>query len=163
MVDKTEKVMRERLTAEQQDLIRLGHKNPFYQYVLDHGRDFILEPLTVDETMKLAFSKKRVKPKRKVCFSNALRLWLDNNDFKYCEGYISAFPDMILVPIYHAWNCIHGKLVDVTLVGYQYFGVEFKDEDVDKHIKMIMKDKEWRPIIDDWWHDWPFLREKGYL
>lgn len=161
---KYKNLMKEYLAESQEVRVKIGKKDFVIQYFLDHGRNFEPEPLTADETIKLTFSKKLVKPKAKSCFYNAWRLWADNHDFKYCEGYISAFPDEIIMPIYHAWNCIHGKLVDITpLGGYLYFGAVLPDEVVDSHFELIKRDKEWVPIIDNWRHEWPFLKEEGYL
>ena len=57
--------------------------------------------------------KKYVRPKPKCCYENSYKLadLLYNHDIKYVEGYLN----MKGLPIEHAYNCIDGKYVDITI------------------------------------------------
>ena len=59
--------------------------------------------------------KKYVNPKPKCCYENAYklcdRLFGDGYDIKYCEGYLNYKG----LPIDHAFNCVDGKYVDITV------------------------------------------------
>ena len=138
------------------------------QYVLDHGRPFEEEPLTREETKKIRVGIRKARPAIKTCFYNAIKLWHFDHDFKYCEGYISAFEDKIVVPTYHAWNTINGKLVEITPMDhYQYYGVVFSDEVTSNHYittqKAVAATRNWYPLIENWQMNFPFLVEQGYM
>lgn len=60
--------------------------------------------------------KKYVNPKPKCCYENAYKLcdrfdYEKDYDIKYCEGYLN----MRGLPIDHAFNCVNGKYVDITI------------------------------------------------
>ena len=59
--------------------------------------------------------KKYVRPKAKMCYKNAYMLCdyfdMEGHDVKYVEGYLN----MRGLPIEHAFNCVDGKYVDITM------------------------------------------------
>ena len=60
--------------------------------------------------------KKRVHPQMKACYENAWKLcdrfeYEGKHEIKYCEGYLN----MKGLPIEHAFNCVDGKYVDITV------------------------------------------------
>ena len=60
--------------------------------------------------------KKRIHPQAKACYENAWKLcdrfeYEHKHEIKYCEGYMN----MHGLPIEHAFNCVDGKYVDITV------------------------------------------------
>ena len=60
--------------------------------------------------------KKRIHPQPKCCYENAWKLcdrfeYEGKHEIKYCEGYLN----MKGLPIEHAFNCVDGKYVDITV------------------------------------------------
>ena len=60
--------------------------------------------------------KKRIHPQPKCCYENAWKLcdrfeYEGKHKIKYCEGYLN----MKGLPIEHAFNCVDGKYVDITI------------------------------------------------
>jgi hypothetical protein len=60
--------------------------------------------------------KRRIHPQPKCCYENAWKLcdrfeYEDKHEIKYCEGYLN----MKGLPIEHAFNCVDGKYVDITV------------------------------------------------
>ena len=60
--------------------------------------------------------KKYVNPQPKCCYENAWKLcdrfeYEHKHDIKYCEGYLNLSG----LPIEHAFNCVDGKYVDITV------------------------------------------------
>ena len=60
--------------------------------------------------------KRRIHPQPKCCYENAWKLcdrfeYEGKHEIKYCEGYLN----MKGIPIDHAFNCVDGKYVDITI------------------------------------------------
>ena len=71
------------------------------------------EVFTDDEIKEI---KKRIHPQPKCCYENAWKLcdrfeYEGKHEIKYCEGYLN----MKGLPIEHAFNCVDGKYVDITV------------------------------------------------
>lgn len=71
------------------------------------------EVFTEDEIKEI---KKRIHPQPKCCYENAWKLcdrfeYEGKHEIKYCEGYLN----MKGLPIEHAFNCVDGKYVDITI------------------------------------------------
>ena len=97
-------------------------KHPFYQFILKHGKYF--KGYRCDKRLI-----KKVEPKPKECFNNALKLCLiSNGKYEFYQGYMLS-PD-IPIPIEHAWNVKDGKVIDLTACilklpkDTEYFGVK---------------------------------------
>ena len=146
-------------------------------YVLDRGCLFSSAPLTEEEKKllsKVIGSKKRRFPV-KACFYNAQMLTLDDDTgtIQYCEGL--AFPGRP-VPIYHAWNIIHGKVIDLTWrtgkksrehlgnrviggipEGWAYYGAAFNQKTVRRS---CLQSGFAQALLDDWMDKFPFFKQK---
>ena len=142
------------------------YENP-EDFVLQHGKHFVSEPMTQEEMTFLKTLAARTKHyKMKQCFYNAQSLAHISSQIKYIEGYLLSS----LFPIQHAWNSLNGKVLDFTIShankgnpvlgeipqGWDYFGVELSTP-------MIMK--YWRetetsgPLIDNWQQKFPLLKQ----
>lgn len=140
--------------------ITTSKHNPSFRYVLDYGREFHQEPFTNEERRKIRYAIRKLKPKSGWCHVNAARLWMLDHDFKYCEGYVSQRSDEIVYPLYHSFNAINEKLVDITPdTRYHYFGVIFKNESASNYFEK----EKCLSIIEDYEHDHKFLRSVGYI
>jgi len=157
-------LMRDRLIADIEAMKRAGMTaSPVYRYVVDHGQPVPKIPLTLEETRIVESARDQVEPKIGECFRNALMMWSFNHRLKYCEGYTSASKERVIIPIYHAWNSLNGKLVDVTpSERWHYYGVTFPDEVTERLLKRTVREREHNPILDDYVHNYEFLRERDY-
>lgn len=160
-------LIKELLMREREARIKAGIAlSPVYQYVIDNGTTFEKIPLTPQEKgiVERARESWSVVPKIGECFRNGMMMWRCDNRLKYCEGFCSPTKEKVSYATYHAWNCLYGKLVDVTPPEkYHYFGVMFPDEITDKYLKRAFREREYTAILDDYLHGWEFLREKGYV
>jgi len=94
---------------------KLGQYYCIEDFVLQHGQPFEYAPLP--DTIK--------RGKMKDCFRNSALLALENQAYRYVEGYASS-----IIPTHHAW-CIDSedRVVDNTWQdGKEYFGVVFDTE-----------------------------------
>lgn len=157
--------MKEHLEQMQEGMRRVGMRpSPVYQYVIDHGVAFEKIPLTLGEMKIVDTIRGELAPKAGECFGNAMMAWAMDSRLKYCEGFCSAIEEKIIVPTYHAWNYLNGKLVDLTLPRkYHYWGVVFPDKVTERYVKRAFREREYTAILDDYVHDWEFLHERGYI
>jgi len=106
----------------------------------------------------LRWLREMVNPEIKQCFANCQRAVLYDFDscLTYCEGYVS-----VIIPIYHAWLTVDGKLWDPTLeltkdpLPTEYFGSAFPAETVRS---AIVTRKMHGPVLDNYEERWPILR-----
>lgn len=101
-----------------------NQKKNFYQFVLDHGKEYTGRRLPSDYRQRTP----------KECFKNAAELALETG-LTYVEGFLFRF-----VPIHHAW-CIdeNGNVIDPTVMDPQdceYLGVPY---DLDFVLDFITK------------------------
>ena len=143
------------------------HYFNLYDYVLDKGTEFHNAELTAEElthvlqsTGPLGLADYRIKE----CFYNAQRLAHYNRDILYYEGY--ALTPRSPLPVLHAWNVYHGKVVDLTwrphgsqiigdLEGCQYLGVNVPRVDI--AIRWLETELACS-FLDDWENGWPMLK-----
>lgn len=93
-----------------------GVQKAYYEQMVQDANSVDVVPLSeVFTPEEIEEIKKIVRPKPKMCYENAWklcdRLGYGNHDIKYCEGYLN----MRGFPIEHAFNCVDGKYVDITI------------------------------------------------
>ena len=133
-------------------------------FIKRHGVPFRSAPLTEEEQKVIArFLKRKGCYRAKMCHYNAQSISMALSSMKLVEGYV--FPS--LIPIYHSWNSLNGKVIDFTLrddagnpilgtipQGWEYFGVTMPDETAQGR---------WAdtgmagPVIDDFERGFPLL------
>ena len=94
-----------------------GYQKHMYSQKASDAQSVDVVPLTevfTDEEIREI--KKRVRPQAKCCYENAWKLcdrfeYEHKHDIKYCEGYLNLSG----LPIEHAFNCVDGKYVDITV------------------------------------------------
>ena len=146
------------------------------EYVLREGHLFDSTEMTELE-MEWIDTCYWTRHKKRECFSNAQMLALAawripvEIELKYVEGYV--LPNIVM-PVYHAWLSINGKIMDTTLSppgkvrkrnrifgnipdSWEYYGVEMNPE----KCKHIFNHNTHIALIDDWECHWPMLRARN--
>ena len=136
-------------------------------FILQNGKHYTSNPMTTEELETL--KRKSLQTKRfqaKQCFYNA-QLLSHASSIKYVEGYLFAG----ILPIFHAWNTINGKVIDFTMAhsnnnkpilgeipdGWDYFGVELPSSSIREYWN---KHGESNALIDNYRERHPLLKEK---
>ena len=93
-----------------------GYQQMLYKDKLNDADSVdIVSVYDVFDEKTIEYIKKRIKPQPKCCYENAYklcdRMYDDKYDIKYCEGYLN----MKGLPIDHAFNCVNGQYVDITI------------------------------------------------
>ena len=93
-----------------------GYQQMLYKDKLNDADSVdIVSVYDVFDEKTIEYIKKRIKPQPKCCYENAYklcdRMYDDKYDIKYCEGYLN----MRGLPIDHAFNCVNGQYVDITI------------------------------------------------
>jgi len=116
----------EAIKSEDQQIIEIlkfyatnmsGVQQELYKQKIKDADSVDIVPLSeVFTTEEIKEIKRRIQPKPKMCYENAYKLcdrfaYDHNHDIKYCEGYLN----MKGFPIDHAFNCVDGKYVDITI------------------------------------------------
>ncbi len=91
-------------------------KELFSQKVKDANSVDIVPLSEVFTEAEIKEIKRRIHPQPKCCYENAWKLcdrfeYEGKHEIKYCEGYLN----MKGIPIDHAFNCVDGKYVDITI------------------------------------------------
>ncbi|MDB2284521.1 hypothetical protein PM038_04445 [Halorubrum ezzemoulense] len=152
----------------------LSSKSPPHEYVADHGtvvesdlkqisptgsQITVSEDITQDEELLIEAAIRAMEPRKRECFSNALKLWLYDHRFKYAEGYASTSmrPDIV---VEHAWAMLDGdKIVDLTGEFEHHYGVVISSQEtLEQNIKPNLNSQG---IICKR-QNRDFLAEKGY-
>lgn len=105
-----------------------------------------------EETIKQI--KRRINPKPKCCYENAYKLcdrfaYEKDYDIKYCEGYLN----MKGLPIDHAFNCVNGQYVDITIelaLGREIEDtyIKYCEYDIDKVREILVENGFYGNIYD---------------
>jgi hypothetical protein len=146
-------------------------------YILDRGDPFDSAPLSEKEKeiILTAIDTRKQHFPQGQCFYNAQMLALADmtSTIQYCEGWASG---PVCIPIFHAWNLINGKVVDLTwrtkarhngrlsnrVFGkipedWAYYGVPFSLDAV-RH--SCLRDGSAHSLLDDWENKFPFFRQR---
>lgn len=135
-------------------------------FVLDRGRAYRSEALTPAERKVVKAAAGRHKYRKKECFYNAHMLVMRDmtRTLVYTEGW--AFNG--LMPVYHGWVTINGKVVDLTWddkgspimgalpEGWEYYGVEFPDRVA--LAERVARTELVAAVIDAHHEGWPVLQ-----
>lgn len=155
--------------------------NSIYDFFIQEGSYFNFRKITEKELeiINSAVSNLTFTPKLKECFYNAQMLCLNDTseNIKYIEGYVKI-PN-IGISIYHAWNIINNKVIDITyrldsnlnisnsgnfilgnLNGYKYFGVELSKSKIQNYYE---NSSIAYSLVDDFHSDFYLLKEKYKL
>jgi len=123
---KLNKHIEEALKAEDQSIIDMleifakgcsGVQQALFQQKVKDADSVDVVPLSeVFSEEEIKEIKKRVRPVPKSCYENAWKLcdrfeYEGKHEIKYCEGYLNYKG----LPIEHAFNCVDGKYVDITV------------------------------------------------
>lgn len=151
-------------------------RSPVHRYVADHGQGVAKEDiehrgiageqvavstdLTTDDRTLIKNAIQATKPAPRMCFANALNMWLFNDRFTYTEGF-AVMSDFDVGGIEHAWCLLDGEtLVDITEPFDHYHGTTVSDPDVlDQYTRPDFIDSG---IIGNHHNRYEFLRERGY-
>lgn len=84
----------------------------YYEFIIKNAVEKKKEPFTDDERKEIRHIFYERFPGSQ-CYRNAQTLSICNPELDYVEGWVeSGLP----IPIEHAWNEYHGKILDVTLI-----------------------------------------------
>lgn len=135
-------------------------------FVLDRGRNYTSAALTTEEMRAVKAAAGRRKYHKKECFYNAHMVVLRDTTgtLVYTEGWAFAG----LLPVYHGWVTVNGKVVDLTWddkgkpvmgllpEGWGYYGVEFRDRNMLR--ERMTRTGLVAAVIDDHREGWPVLQ-----
>jgi len=131
------------------------------EHVIVAGQEVALSTdLTAEERAFVEEAIQITPASAKICFANALRMWVYNDRFAYAEGF-AAMTDIDFNGIEHAWCMLDGeKLVDVTAAFDAYHGAIISDPDVlERYTGAALTNNG----ITGNRHDrYEFLQERGY-
>lgn len=140
-----------------------------YDFVLDHGIEFLSAELTQEDRDLVDAAKHGLGDEyfeKKQCFFNGQVLARGNPQVAYYEGY--AMKEGLGFPILHGWNVVNGKVVDLTWrdeggrrahgtfpAGREYLGVSVNKASI---LEMWLSTGSSISHLDNWEEGWPLLR-----